>query len=275
MTKVVISVIMSTYNDADFITHSIDGVINQTFSNWEFIIIDDASTDNTAKIINKYLQKDKRIRYFRNKTNKGLIANLNKGIQLSNSDLIARIDGDDFWSDDTKLEKQYEFMRKNKSYGLVGTWATAIYENGEKLCDIKRPVTNKDIKNRMLIENGFIHSTVMFRKKMARKFGYYDPNHTHIEDYGLWLRLGKISSFHNIPEKMINYRVRDKSLTHSNYIKHIRAAKKIISEFKDSYPNYTKARIIWHLRGCYPFWFRAYFANKIKEKILHYDTLKF
>jgi len=266
---------MSTYNDANFIRLSIESVLNQTFTDWEFIIIDDASTDNTAKIINKYLKKDTRIRYLRNKKNngyKGFIANLNRGINLSRSELIARLDSDDFWSDNAKLEKQYEFMKKNKSYGLVGTWASAIYENGNEFCTIARPVTSVDIKNRMLIENAFIHSTVLFRKKLAKKFGYYDPNHVYVEDYGLWLRLGKITCLYNIPKEMISYRVRDESLIQSKYKKHINAAENLILKYRHSYPNYAKARVVWFIRRYYPYWFRAYTANKLKEKILNYKT---
>lgn len=256
---------MSTYNDGIFIEQSIDSVINQSFKNWELIIINDASADNTDKIITMYAKKDKRIRYIKNKMNKGLTTNLNLGIGLAKADLIGRLDSDDVWEDRSKLEKQIKFILQNSDYGLVGSFATAIDTTGHNLFQIQFPVEDGEIRKKMLSRNCFIHSAVILRKNLLNNVGNYDISHTYLEDYGLWLKLGKISKMYNFPDIMVKYRIDPQSITQSKYYKQIDTVIKLIKEEKENYPNYGSAIIIWRLRKLYPFWFRSVLSNKIKS----------
>src|SRR5258708_3974332 len=118
-----VSIVMSTYNNASFIEEAIESVVKQNYTFWEFIIINDASTDDTHKILKKWSTRESRIKYLINKQNQGLTKNLIKAINLSHGKYIAIIDGDDVWSSKKKLEKQVEFLDKNSEYALVGTFA--------------------------------------------------------------------------------------------------------------------------------------------------------
>src|SRR5690349_19431428 len=110
MKKPVVSIIMSTFNNGKFVHEAIERVLLQTYKEWEFIIINDASKDDTKKTIESYIKRDKRIRFYSNKTNKGLVTNLTVGINRSKGIYIARIDGDDKWIDKNKLKKQVAFL---------------------------------------------------------------------------------------------------------------------------------------------------------------------
>src|SRR6266566_3372474 len=171
MIKSTVSIIMSTYNDAAFLKEAIDSVLRQSFTDWEFIIINDASTDITEKIIKEYLKKDKRIIYFKNKQNVGQTKNANKGIGLANGKFIARIDGDDLWIDKDKLRKQIDFFEANPEYGLVGSFWTTINTNSEKILQAPTLIDDKKIRNYLLIECCFIHSSVVMRKNIINQVG--------------------------------------------------------------------------------------------------------
>jgi glycosyltransferase involved in cell wall biosynthesis len=261
---------MSTYNDSEYISQTIKSVLRQTFTNWEFIIINDASTDNSHQIISKYANKDKRFRCLINKKNLGYVTNLARGVRLSKGKFVARIDSHDIWVNKDKLRMQYEFLRKNQNYGLIGTWAKAIDEKGEGLYKIKYLHKDRDIRKNILLENCFIHSSVLARRSIVVKLGNYDPLFTGVEDYSLWLKLGTLAKFTNIPKYLVHYRIQRSGISQVMYQKQITLALTLIKKFKYHYPNYHKAKILWHLRKYYPFWFRTFIINKLKEKILNY-----
>ncbi len=256
---------MSTYNDSKYIGEAIESVLKQTFSNWEFIIIDDVSTDNTEKIIKSFSRKDKRFKVIKNKSNKGFAVNLNTGVRISKAKFIARLDSDDVWIDKNKLKKQIVFMNSNPDFGLVGSWAIAIDKKGKKLFTIKYPSLDDEIRRRMLFENCFVHSSVLFSKKVVLKLGNYDPKQAY-EDYQLWLKVGTVLKFYNIPEFLVYFRYRQGSKSVSNYKNEISSALSMIDGFRHNYPNYAKGKMIWQIRKLYPLWFRMYFVNQIKER---------
>src|SRR5438034_11184861 len=106
MNHPLVSIVMATYNDSRYLKGAIDSVLKQTFRDWEFIILNDASTDETDKIISSYVEKDSRFVYINNAKNAGLTKNLNKGIDIAQGEFIARIDSDDEWVDEAKLKQQ-------------------------------------------------------------------------------------------------------------------------------------------------------------------------
>lgn len=259
---------MSTFNDSGYIGESIKSVLNQTFTNWELIIFNDASTDDTGTIIKKFIQKDNRIKYFKNSKNMGLVVNLIKGISKSGGEFIARIDGDDTWLDRDKLKKQIEFLVENQEYGLVGSWARVIDSENNIVSFTKNPVTDHDIRRYYLMENCFFHSSVMIRKTVYEKAGGYDPNIKTAEDYDLWLRIGKISKIYNIPEYLISYRINPKGINSTKYNFQINETISLIKKFKDHYPNYKKALFFWHLRRFVPKKIKSAFSDILKSKYL-------
>lgn len=182
-----ISVVMPFYNAEKFLDESIQSILNQTFTDFEFIIINDASTDNSNKIVQKYLD-DKRIIYIKNKENKGIVCNLNDGLKKARADVIARMDGDDI-SMPTRFEKQYNFLKNNPDISIVGTFAEVIDSNNikiEKMTFATGPII---IKKQSLYRGPFLHPTVFFKKDVLNKIGGYNSKFKYCQDIDIFLRI--------------------------------------------------------------------------------------
>lgn len=267
MHKPTVSIVMSTYNDALFLEKAIRSVIKQTFKNWEFIIINDASVDNTDSILRKFRQKDKRIIYIKNDKNFGLTRNLNRGIDIAKGEFIGRIDGDDYWTDKTKLRRQVDFMQQNPGYGMVGCFAHAIDSSDRKLFEIVYPSKDEDIRKIMLRHGPFVHSSVLIRKSILFRIGKYNNTHTHSEDYDLYLNLGTVSSFFNIPKFMVNYRVNPLGISQTKYMLQSKEVIKIMKKYRKQYPGFLFGYFLWNLRRIYPVWFRGSVSRQLKKSI--------
>ncbi len=241
-----VSVIISTYNDAEYLAESVQSVLDQTYQNIECIIIDDCSTDNTVEIIEN--MKDERIRYIRNEKNKGLIANLNAGIALATGEYIARLDSDDYWMQTDKLEKQVEFLDEHKSYGLVGTHARVYSLSGESLFSIQSPLTDEDIRATMLVKNPFVHSSVVFRTSLARACRGYSTDETYVEDYGLWMRMGTSAKLANLNIAGVHYRLSEQGITQRNNKAQVNASIALVRMHGDTYKHRIRAIIKWRTK---------------------------
>ncbi len=203
-----VSVIMSVYNTKlEFLKESIQSILNQSYGFFEFIIIDDAST--TTEIENTIRgYGDKRIIFVKNQSNYGLTKSLNIAIDISKGQYIARMDADDI-SLNTRLEKQVRFMEGNQDIGVVGANAFCF---GEYESKTKWPETHEQIHARMLLENPMVHSSVMIRASLLKRFSY-DESHRAAQDYELWSRLIWKSRFQNISEPLLKYRVHKNQVT--------------------------------------------------------------
>jgi len=190
-----VSVVMSVYNEEAMVSRAIESILNQTFESFEFIIVNDGSTDKTLEVIKGYTEN--RIKLIDKGYNSGLADSLNIGIKYSVGDFIARMDADDF-SEKERLEIQVRFLEDNPDIAMVGTWAYLIDLNKNIKKECKPPVSDKVIKKYMEKDNPFIHSSVMLRKKVIEKVGYYNPIKV-IEDYDLWIRIAKHYKIANIP----------------------------------------------------------------------------
>lgn len=179
-----ISVIVSIYNGGKNIKSSIESILNQTYGNFELILIDDGSNDNSFEIMKFYSNLDKRIKILRNKSNIGLTKSLNKGIKLSKGNFIARQDIDDI-SLPNRLQLQLEFLSNNPDYAFCGS-NIYIKQNRNKSLEIFK---FKDIKKNLIINNCFIHSTILIRKKVLNKYGLYNEKWFFGQDYELWCQL--------------------------------------------------------------------------------------
>jgi len=246
----IVSIILPTYNGGKYIKRAIESVMSQTFLEWELLIIDDGSTDNTKDIVNEYINKDKRIIYIKNENNLGIQKTLNKGMRESKGEYIARIDDDDQWIDKNKLKKQVEFLNDNNKCVLVGTGVIVVNEKDEELFRYLLPETDKEIRNKILSKNCFVHSSVLFRKDTALKLnGYSEMGEVrHIEDYDLWLKLGIEGEFANLPIYSVKFTQREGSISSVNKIEQFNKNIKLIKNYKNKYPNYLGAFIRSYLR---------------------------
>ncbi len=195
-----VSVIMPVYNAENYLREAIESILNQTYTNFEFIIIDDNSTDNSLKIIQSY--NDPRIKLLQNNTNLGVTKTLNIGLKNARGKYIARMDADDI-SLPTRLEKQVDFLLKNQDYCLIGSY----YQLIEDKYIVKLPVSDESIRANMIFHNPFCHPSVMFDNELLRIENiFYNEQLKFAQDEDLWYRLSKFGKLYNLPEVLLYYR---------------------------------------------------------------------
>lgn len=239
-----VSIIMPAYNCEKYISDAINSVQNQVYKKWELIIVDDNSTDNTRKIIEKYLELDKRIIAYYNKTNHGAAYSRNKAIKYAKGEFIAFLDSDDLWNKN-KLEIQIMFMRKSKC-NFTCTYYKKIDEKGaDKGVIIKNKET---LKYKDLLKNCPGNSTVIYNAKKLGKF--YIPNIRKRNDYVMWLRVIKKAKEMRTVEQILGcHRVRQGSLS-KNKIDLIRYHWIVYRKFENLNILYSFYLIIyWCLKG--------------------------
>ena len=201
----VISIIMSVYNAEEYLNAAIQSIINQTYSDWELIIINDSSNDESYNIMNKCAERDSRIRIINNAQNLGLTKSLNIGIDSAKVEYIARLDADDV-ADPTRLEKQINYLKENPDVVLVGTGGYIVDENGDILNSIRVVKNRYLIKKMLLYGNLFVHSSLMVKKDALVGIGKYRSKFVHSQDYDLILRLNEHYSLANLSEPLTYWR---------------------------------------------------------------------
>jgi glycosyltransferase involved in cell wall biosynthesis len=236
-----ISIILITYNRANFLLEAIASVLAQTFADWELIIIDDNSTDNTREIVEKLCQTEKKIKYIVNKNNFGISKSRNIGLTLAWGKYIAILDSDDVWADQDKLKNQYEFLEKNPDYALIGGGVIVIDKNGRERKRYLNPETDKKIRKKILIKNPFAHSSVLYLKEAATKLEGYDTTLKTLEDYDLYLKIGAKYKFYNLNKYQIKYRAHDGNISARERLNMMKLNISLIKKYKNSYPYYRLA----------------------------------
>ena len=199
-----ITVLMAVHNDERYIEKATVSILHQTFRDFEFLVIDDASKDNTKDIINSFA--DPRIKILTNRKSIGLTRSLNMGLQRAQGQYIARMDGDDV-SYPARLEKQIAFLKSNPACGLVGTGYQTIDEQGWPLDEGRIYDADLDLKEALKVTNQFAHSSVMFPKKVITTVGAYRDIFRFAQDYDLFLRISEKFAVALIPEIMLERRL--------------------------------------------------------------------
>ncbi len=243
-----ISVIIITYNRADLLPKAIASVLAQNYRDFELLIIDDGSNDETETFVCGLALRDERIKYFKNEFNLGISKSRNRGVLLARGEYIAMLDSDDYWLDNDKLKSQAAFLDKHAGVGLIGTAIRCEDETGRILKEDIFAVADEEIRARMLGKNQIAQSGVLYRKSAFIKAGGYDETFNIGEDYDLWLKMGRDSKFANLPEVMTAYLIHSGGITKERKFKTITATDKIIRRYKKNYPGYFQARIKSGLR---------------------------
>ncbi|WP_394902518.1 glycosyltransferase [Bacteroides xylanisolvens] len=209
-TTPLVSVVMSVYNGASFLTEAIDSILSQTYKKIEFIIIDDGSTDGSLDIINGY--SDERIKIWVNSKNEGLIFSLNKGIELALGTYIVRMDADDI-SLPQRIEEQVSFMETHNEIGVCGT---NIEVFGKSVSGYIHRFKQTPLANdaTLLFTTCFAHPSVIIRKSVLDQYHLcYENVYRNAEDYGFWVELSKYTQFANINKVLLKYRILQGSIT--------------------------------------------------------------
>ncbi|MDO8638397.1 MAG: glycosyltransferase [Candidatus Daviesbacteria bacterium] len=213
--KPLITVLMPAYNIELYIDQAIESILNQTFKNFEFLIIDDASSDKTLSVIKFYMKKDKRIKLIINKKNSKIAWTLNKGIKEAKGEIIARMDPDDISYPD-RLLTQLSFLKKHPKVAIVGSNIIIINSAGKVISKREYPTTSARMKSLMFRYSPFAHPAIMFRKNIFEEFGCYDVNMEQAEDLDLWFKIGSKYEFATIPKTLLQYRILPSSGFHNN-----------------------------------------------------------
>lgn len=199
-----VSVVLSVFNGEKYLEIAVRSILEQTFTNFELIAIDDGSTDASGRILETLSRSDSRLRVF-SQGNQGLIAALNRGVSLSQGQFIARMDADDIAVPE-RLERQVEFLNRNPGIALVGSAMTLIDSHGKKIRELPYPTGPIRVACLMRDSCSVAHPTVMVRKTVLLELGGYRPAFQHAEDYDLWLRLIERHCIDNLPESLLLYR---------------------------------------------------------------------
>lgn len=199
-----ISVVMSVHNGELYLQESIESILGQTFRDFEFIIINDASTDRSRQVIESY--NDSRIRLINNEENLGLTRNLNKGIDLATGKYVARMDADDI-AMPQRFAHQFAFLESHPDYGLCSTWARTF---GAYDIPLNFPTRDEKLKCCLLFQNPIVHPTVMFRTNVVRDVRY-DESLRVAQDFDLWHRIAQHTRIACLPEYLLMYRVHNSS----------------------------------------------------------------
>ena len=223
-----VSVIMPVYNTERFVAETTESVLAQTFADFEFIIIDDGSTDRSREIVENFARRDPRVRVI-SRPNKGLVATLNEGLAAATGPLIARMDADDL-CDPRRFELQVTRLNEDSGLVAVGCCAAAIDEDGNRLGDYATPLGHEEIESSHLHGDSAIHHpSVMFRTEPVRRLGGYREL-VPCEDFDLWLRLGEVGRLANLPDRLITKRLFPGSIVATTLDKRQRVLKQIMAE---------------------------------------------
>lgn len=238
-----VSVIMGVYNGEKYLNEAVKSILDQTYNDFEFIIFDDASTDDTDYILSSF--GDARIKVIKNETNIGLTRSLNKALEIATGKYIARMDADDI-CDKTRFEKQVNFLEENINIAVCGTWKSLIGDPGKVS---EYPVIHDEIKLAALSYSPFAHPSVMWRNETFKEKAFeYNEEYYTSQDYELWSRaIYKIQTA-NIPEPLLLYREHDQQITNSRQDSQSRNATKIkLSQLKHLHLSPSPSEAIAHL----------------------------
>jgi glycosyltransferase involved in cell wall biosynthesis len=201
-----VTVLMSVHNGQRHLEEAMDSILRQTFSDFEFVVIDDGSDDETWSILSAYAASDKRIVLLRNRKNIGLTRSLGIGLGIARGNHVARQDADDV-SFPRRLARQIKYLIGNPDVGLIGTWADVVDENGRWIGSWEPAARPSVIKWLLLFGNCFIHSTVMMRRSALMEVGAYSSSVKYAQDYDLWSRMSFEFQLANLPEALACARV--------------------------------------------------------------------
>lgn len=258
-----VSVVMSVYNGERYLREAIDSILGQTFKDFEFIIIDDGSTDDTLQIIKSY--KDPRIVLI-SRENKGLVVSLNEGIEQAKGKYIARQDADDY-SLPERLRKQLDYMLSHSEVVICGATFTEIDSGGKVLQRIAIPLEDSVIRQELLARCPFAHGSTVYLRKTCLEAGLYKEADFPAEDYALWIRIAALGKMSNLSDNLFNYRVLSTSISRNKANLQVQRTKKIREVAWSKWP--------FRIRQQPRIWRAICFQPKPREYAkLHYNLLR-
>jgi glycosyltransferase involved in cell wall biosynthesis len=201
-----LSVLMPVYNGEAYLVAAVESILQQSYDNFDFIIINDGSTDKSLEILQKFSKNDKRIKLI-SRENKGLVHTLNEGLALIHTPFIARMDADDI-ALPMRFEKQMQYLNDNNDCLLLGTRVIIIDADGDEICEMGDYFSHSEIDQGLLESKGQLiyHPSVIFRKAVVDQLGGYSYLYPHVEDLDLFLKISELGRIENLREPLLKYR---------------------------------------------------------------------
>lgn len=263
MKKPLVSVVMPLFNAENYVGDAVESILSQSYTNFELIIVNDASTDKSAACVQGIL--DRRIVFVENEKNLGIVASRNRGLALAKGKYIAILDSDDI-AIPNRLEKQVAFLEANPEYGICGSYYHVINGAGKKFLSFKVPISSADNKTFLLFNVPFCHSTIMMPAALAQSYAYKD-GFDIIEDYEIAHRISKEFKIGNLPEYTTLYRVHGNNISISKLNKMREVRRKLdFKVLEDLNMFFTEVELDIHsnfINGCYD-----YFRSEEKMEAL-------
>ena len=236
-----VSVLMLTCDRPQFLGRAIQSVINQSLEDWELIVVHDGPNPQTAAIIDQWVKRDPRIRYF-HRDRGGNIANAcNYGLARARGQYVAILDDDDYWVPADKLRKQVAFLKSHPDYAGCGGGMTVIDDKENVQMSYLKPEQDDEIRARALYANPMTHSTTMFRRSLGEGIGYYDESLAGYQDWDIWLRFGRLGKLYNFPEVFARYTLWSGGGSFQQQRKNVLSAVKIVFRHRTGYRGFTGA----------------------------------
>lgn len=232
MVNPLISVVMAVHNGEQFICEAIDSILRQTFKDFEFIIIDDGSTDSTPALLKEYQNRDPRIYIKKFVQNQGLTICLNAGIQLARGKYIARMDADDI-SLPYRFEEQIKYLDEHPGVAALGTGFTLVDEVGNHIKDYIFSIYPEVLKWNLLFSNPISHPSVMLHRSVINEIGGYDPQLRRAQDYDLWWRISFAGRLGNLKDIHLLLRQHSERVTNKHQGEQVDSARKIKKKYLD------------------------------------------
>jgi glycosyltransferase involved in cell wall biosynthesis len=268
-----VSIIMSTRNHGAYISRSIESVMAQSLQDFELIIVNDNSTDDTDSVVTSWLARDRRIVYLKNETSLSVAQTFNKAMAFARGKYIARLDSDDAWIGTDKLKRQVNFLETHPDHVAVGGGMVVVDPAGRELFRYLKAETDDVIRAHALVTNPVANSTSVCRTDAVRAIGLCNEAMEYNEDWDFWLRMGRLGKLRNLPDYLSYYTMtgRNKSMVHLH--QHTYAAIRVIWRFRKDYPNFTRGALVNSAQLCYaliPFPIRVSinpFFSQVKKKL--------
>lgn len=241
----VVSIVLPTYNRATLLKRALQSIFEQSFSDFELIVINDASTDGTRVFLDELAKKDARAHPVHHSRNyyPDISRTLNEGLKLALGKYIARLDDDDYWCDPDKLKKQIAFLDAHSDCVVVGGGTIVIDEEDVERFRYQKLEADAAIRDKALFSNPFTHSAVMFRRDIALDVGGYG-NFKNAEDWELWLKMGTRGKFYNFQEYFTRYLMTEQSKSFLFKRSQSKEILRIIRSHRKEYPNFYTAYAI-------------------------------
>jgi glycosyltransferase involved in cell wall biosynthesis len=239
-----VSVLMLTYNRPQLIGRAIESVCNQSFQNWELIIVQDGSNPETAELLKCWLAKEPRIRHLPRGTVGCIAEASNYGLERARGEYIAILDDDDCWHDPHKLAIQVEFLDRNPEYVACGAGYIIVDQHGNERSRLLKPEEDEQIRASALLANPMVNCTAMFRRVVDGKPCLYDAGMTGFADWDFWLMLGTRGKLYNFPSYMAQYSLWEGSGSFHALRRNAFSAIRIVRRYRRQYRGFIAAFVL-------------------------------